>query len=166
MKKSAKKVLKKKSKKVHTAKLIQELEKTYLWHKRGIGYINSIKESIRRLQEETLQSNIYKLFKDIEQENIIQEMIEWKQINCNKELNQEMKKIYDIVEAFILFIDEKYGLEPIDEVKRIIDTPFNKRGYSFQNRIDTKLKKSVVLKPGLKIKGRIISPALLGQLNE
>jgi len=147
--------------------MVKELEKTIDWQKKGFGQINKLKSAVLAIKTEHDTSESYNVFKEIEaEESIIQEMIEWYQKNSNGR-DEKVETIFSIIEAFLEVIKEKYAITFIENVNEIIDTPARRySSYSFQNKFNPKKTKCLVIKPGLKIGKKVISPALLEQIEE
>jgi translation initiation factor IF-2 len=155
-----------KSKKQKTVStLLSDLDRIIKWQKKGIGNINRLKTTANTLKEETKLKSAYDIFCDIEKdEGIIQEMFEWK-IKNSDNLNEHDKSIYDIVDAFLSILSEKYKLCEIEKVGTVIQTPIKQsKYYSFQNKYNPKISRCIVLKSGIKMGNKVISPALLEQM--
>ncbi len=169
MKKNRKKELLNKTRSVKSINDInREAQKIIDWNKKGIGLSASLQRSLKQLKLDTEEKAAEKFIQSFEEEQLLQEMYEW--YNKIKDIHSDEKplnEIKNIVEAFFDRLQERYNISIIEEPDSIIKSPARgSRYYRFENKYSHSLKYARVLRCGLKIKNKVISPCVLVQTKD
>lgn len=167
MKKNNKKRFSQKTKSIKSVNDInREAQKIIDWNKKGIGLSVNLQRSLKQLTFDTEAKAAEKFIQSFEEEPLLQEMYEWfnkvKNIDNDENLINEIRSV---VEALFDRLKERYNISIIEEPDSIIQTPpKGSRYYRFENKYSHSHKNAKVLRSGLKINNKVISPCIVIQL--
>lgn len=146
--------------------ITREAQKIIDWNKKGIGFSVNLQRSLKHLKLDSEEKAAEKFIQSFEEEPLLQEMYEWfnkvKNIDSDEKIINEIKSI---VEAFFDRLLESYNITIIEIPDSIIKSPARgSRYYRFENKYSHSLKYARVLRCGLKMKSKVISPCIVVQL--